>query len=146
MVDAIGGVPMNVPEQTTDKWIGMVIEAGQHTLNGSQVEAYARAIPDSDFGRIQRDNLLVEALRQKLSDPSVWVKIPQLYEQFKDVIVTDLSPQQIINLGCLMKSTPKESILQDEVKSEWTTAGPQGSLLWDSTKVSARLKELGLIQ
>ena len=146
MVDLVGGIPMYVPERTTDPWIGMVIPAGQQTLNGKQVEAYARAIPDSDFGRIQRDNLLVQALRQKLLDPSVWLKIPQLYEQIKGAMVTDLSPEQIVNLACLMKITPKESIIQDEVKPEWTSPGPQGSLLWDSDKVSARLKELGLIR
>lgn len=146
MIDAIGGLPMNVPERITDPWIGMVIEAGQQTLNGNQVEAYARAIPDSDFARIQRNNLLLDALRQKLLDPLVWVKIPQLYQQVSDAIVTDLSPEQVTNLACLMKAIPKESIVQDAVKSEWTTAGPQESLLWDSTKVFARLKELGLIQ
>jgi len=45
-----------------------------------------------------------------------------------------------------MKTTPKESIIQDEVKEEWTSAGPQGSLLWDKMNVFSRLKELGLIQ
>jgi len=146
MIDTIGGVPIDVPERTTDEWIGMVIEAGPQTLNGNQVEAYARAIPDSDFARIQRNSLLLEALRQKLLDPSVWVKIPQLYEQVKEAMVTDLSPEQIIQLSCLMKNLPKESIIQDVVKPEWTTPGPQGSLLWDSTKVLARLKELQLIE
>ena len=146
MVDAIGGVTMNVPNRTTDQWIGMVIQEGQQTLNGKQAAAYARAKPDSDFGRIVRDNLLMDAMRQKLSDPALWVKIPQLYSQFKDVIATDLSPSQIVDLGCMMKSTPKESILQDAVNAKWTKAGPQESLLWDSSKVSARLKELGLTQ
>jgi LCP family protein required for cell wall assembly len=69
MVDTIGGVPINIPVRTTDPVIGMVIPAGQQTLNGAQFVAYARAIPDSDFGRIQRNNLLVSAL-QKASRPS----------------------------------------------------------------------------
>jgi LCP family protein required for cell wall assembly len=146
MIDKIGGLPMYVPERTTDPWIGMVIEAGQQTLSGNQVQAYARAIPDSDFGRIQRNNLLLEALRQKLLDPIVWIMVPQLFQQFSDAIVTDLSPAQITNLACLLKTISKESIIEDEVKPEWTTPGPQQSLLWDKAKVLARLKELELIQ
>jgi anionic cell wall polymer biosynthesis LytR-Cps2A-Psr (LCP) family protein len=123
----------------------MVIPAGQQTLNGVQFVAYARAIPDSDFARIQRNNLLLAALQQKLLDPAVWARIPQLYTQFNEVIATDLSPEQINHLSCLLQEVPKESILQDGVRQEWTSAGPQaGSLLWDKTKVINRLKELGL--
>jgi LCP family protein required for cell wall assembly len=146
MIDTIGGVPMNIPERTTDRWIGMVIEAGPQTLTGTQVQAYARAKPDSDFARIQRNNLLLEAVRQKLVDPLVWVKIPQVYDQVKGAIVTDLSPEQIVHLTCFLKSIPREAIVQDSVKPEWTTPGPDESLLWDKAKVFSRLRELGLIQ
>lgn len=146
MVDLVGGIPVNIPKTTTDPWIGMVIPAGQQTLNGAQFVAYARAIPDSDFGRIQRNNLLVAALREKLLDPGVWAKIPELYTQFNEVITTDLSPEQINHLSCLLKEVPPDAILQDQVRQEWTSPGPQpGSLLWDKTNVLNRLKELDLI-
>jgi LCP family protein required for cell wall assembly len=146
MVDTIGGVPVNIPATITDPWIGMVIPAGQQTLTGTQFIAYARANPDSDFGRIQRNNLLLSALRDKLRDPAMWVRIPQLYAQFSEVIATDLSPEQINHLACLLNEVPQEAILQDSVRQEWTTPGPQhGSFLWDKTIVFNRLKELGLI-
>lgn len=146
MVDAVGGIPINIPQQTTDPWIGMVIPAGPQTLNGVQFVAYARAIPDSDFGRIQRNNLLITALREKLLDPGVWGKIPQLYAQFGETIATDLSPEQINHLSCLLQEVPQEAIVQDQVRQEWTSAGPQQhSLIWDKTAVLNRLKELGLI-
>ena len=146
MVDIVGGIPINIPHETTDPWIGMVIPAGQQTLNGAQFIAYARAMPDSDFGRMQRNNLLLVALQQKLLDPSVWGNIPQLYEQFNEVIATDLSPEQINNLTCLLKEVAPDAIIQDGVKQEWTSPGPQpGSLLWDKTAVLNRMKEMGLI-
>jgi LCP family protein required for cell wall assembly len=146
MVDAIGGIPINIPQQTTDPWIGMVIPAGQQTLNGAQFVAYARAKPDSDFGRIQRNNVLIAALREKLLDPSIWGKIPQLYTQFSETIATDLSPEQINHLSCLLQEVPQDAIIQDQVRLEWTSAGPQpGSFLWEKTMILNRLKELGLI-
>jgi LCP family protein required for cell wall assembly len=145
MVDTIGGVPINIPATITDPWIGMVIPAGQQTLNGAQFVAYARAIPDSDFARIQRNNLLLSALQDRLLDPAVWARVPQLYAQYNDVIVTDLSPEQINHLVCLLGEVPKTSILQESVRQEWTTPGPQqGSYRWDTTLVINRLKELGL--
>jgi LCP family protein required for cell wall assembly len=146
MVDAVGGIPINIPQQTTDPWIGVVIPAGPQTLNGAQFVAYARAKPDSDFGRIQRNNLLLAALREKLLDPTVWGKIPQLYAQFSETITTDFSPEQINHLSCLLQEVPTEAITQDQVRQDWTSPGPQpGSLLWDKTIVLNRLKELGLI-
>lgn len=146
MVDAIGGVPINIPVATTDSASGMVIPAGQQTLNGVQFVAYARAIPDSDFGRIQRNNLLLAALREKLLDPGVWGKIPQLYTQFNEVIATDLSPEQINHLSCLLKEVPNNAIIHDQVRREWTSPGPKpGSLLWNKTNVLNRMKELDLI-
>jgi LCP family protein required for cell wall assembly len=146
MVDAIGGVPINIPARITDPWIGVVIPAGQQTLNGTMFVAYARAIPDSDFARIQRNTLLLSALQDKLRDPAVWVRIPQLYAQFNEVIATDLSPEQINHLACLLQEVPKEAILQDSVRQEWTSPGPQrGSFLWDKTGVLNRLRELGMV-
>lgn len=146
MVDAIGGVPINIPATITDPWIGMVIPAGQQTLNGAQFVAYARAIPDSDFARIQRNTLLLSALQQRLLEPAIWGRIPQLYTQFNEVIATDFSPEQINHLACLLQEVPKEAIVQDAVRQEWTSPGPRpGSLVWDKTNVINRLKELGLI-
>ena len=146
MIDAIGGVPINIPVRTTDPWIGTVIPAGQQTLNGTQFVAYARAIPDSDFGRIERNNLLLKALQQKLLDPNVWIKIPQLYMQFSGVIATDLSPEQMNHLTCLLKEVPPEAVTQEGIRQEWTYPGPQsGSLIWDRVIVLNRLRELGLI-
>ena len=108
----------------------MTIQAGQQTLNGAQFVAYARAIPDSDFGRIQRNSWLLLALQRKLLDPSMWGQIPQLYAQFNDVIATDLSPEQVNHLACLLQEVPNDAVLQDGVRPEWTSAGPQpGSLL-----------------
>jgi LCP family protein required for cell wall assembly len=145
MVDAIGGIPIYIPERVTDPWIGMVFEPGQQTLNGTQVAAYARVKPDSDFGRIRRQQLLLEAARQKLTEPEVWAKIPQLFVQYNQVIATDLSLEQINHLACLMNEVPRESIVFDGVRQEWTSPGPRGSYLWDKSSVLNQLMDLELI-
>jgi LCP family protein required for cell wall assembly len=145
MVDAVGGLPIYIPQRITDPWIGMVFEPGQQTLNGAQVAAYARAKPDSDFGRITRQQGLMEAARQKLTEPAVWAKIPQLYTQFNQVIATDLSLEQINHLACLMNEVPRESIAFEGVRQEWISPGPQGSYLWDKSSVLSQLMGLGLI-
>lgn len=145
MIDAIGGLPINVPERTTDPWSGTVIEAGQQTLTGEQLKAYARAIPDSDFARIQRNNVILLALQQKLLDPSVWTSLPTLYDQYKYVIATDVSPEQILSLFCLLKEVLREEIVMNQVDPAWTAPGPSDSLLWDKGQVIPALKQLDLL-
>ena len=145
IIDNIGGLPINIPVSTTDPYIGVVIPAGQQTLSGAKTVAYARAIPDNDFGRIKRNDLIVMALLQKLLDPAVVQKIPDLYTQFKSVIATDLSLEQINHLACLFKDVPAGSITLDGVSQNWTSAGPQGSLSWNKSLILKRLKELGMI-
>ncbi|HEY2982114.1 MAG TPA: LCP family protein [Anaerolineales bacterium] len=146
MIDAVGGVPIYIPARVTDPWIGMVIEPGQQTLTGAQAAAYARAIPDSDFVRIQRQQLLLEAMRAKLRDPAVWIRIPSLYAQYNQVIATDLSPEQINHLACLLNEVPADSIIQESVDQIWTSPGPvAGSFVWDKNMVTNELRALGLI-
>jgi len=145
IVDAIGGIPINVPERTTDLWRPFVIQAGQQTLTGEQAANYSRAFMDNDFGRIRRNQILLEAMRQKLLDPAVFVKIPALYSQFSAVIITDFTPEQITHLACLLKDVTPDAILQESVRQEWTSPGPRGSLLWNRANVLNRLTELEFI-
>lgn len=158
MIDAIGGIEINVPYEL--KWtdpqtnVTTTFAPGVQTMSGEQVMIYARAIPDSDWARIQRNNVLLDALRTKLLQPATWAKIPDLFRRYttdiadqnlRDVIVTDLTPEQIVNFACLLKEVERKDILLDNVKPEWTSPGPDGSLFWDKDKVQARLRELQLI-
>jgi LCP family protein required for cell wall assembly len=145
MIDTIGGLPINIPEGFTDPHTELEFEAGQQTLDGYQASIYARSYLGSDLSRIQRNNLVIEALRQKLLDPAVWLKIPELYLQFRDAVLTDFSPEQVTHLTCLLQEVAPEAIIQDGVPEEWTSEGPEGSLLWNRTNVLNRLRELEMI-
>lgn len=145
MIDSLGGLPIDVPTRTTDPYIKIVIPAGQQTLTGSQVVAYARAIPDSDFDRIQRNNLILEALQKKILEPSTLTKLPDMLSKFKNAIATDLTTEQIDQLVCVLESAPASSIVHEMVRKEWTMPGPMGSFQWNKAKVEARLKELEYI-
>jgi len=146
MIDAIGGLPIFIPKKISYPGNEIVINEGQQILDGLHVMTYARALPDSDFDRISRNDLILEALRKKILDPTVYIKIPELYKKYKKNVATDLSLEQITHLACLIKNIPTASIIMEGVKPEWTTRGPQNSLLWSKPDVVNRLRELGLIQ
>lgn len=145
MIDAIGGLPINIPADLTDPLTKMEFKAGQQTLTGQQAAVYARAFLGSDLERIQRNNLVIEALRQRLLDPGVWINLPQLFVKFQNAVLTDFSPEQVNHLICLLREVPREAIVQDGIRAEWTNPGPEGSLLWDRERLVGRLRELNLI-
>ncbi len=145
LIDGAGGLTVNVPEKITDPSTGIIIGAGQQVLSGSQVVAFSRAIPDSDFERIKRNDLLLIAIKQKLMQPEMIVKIPDLYNQYNQPIITDLSLEQITQIACLLAKTSEDKIVQDSILPGSTQPGPVGSLLWDKDVVSGMLRNLGII-
>ncbi|SFA74682.1 transcriptional attenuator, LytR family [Amycolatopsis marina] len=81
MVDAVGGVTVNVEEPINDEVLGKVIaETGKVTISGDQALNYVRARhvigdPTSDYGRINRQQEFLQSLlaktmsREVLFDP-----------------------------------------------------------------------------
>lgn len=69
MVDALGGVPIDVPQRVVSTDARLDLEAGKQTLNGAQALGYARLrtaevgdVSGSDLQRITRQQQLMESL------------------------------------------------------------------------------------
>jgi len=145
MIDAVGGLPTKLPMNLTDPITKMEFKAGTQLLTGEQVYIYVKANLGSDLDRIKREELILSSLRSRILDPKIWVKIPGLFLEYQDAVITDLTPEQVNHLICLAKELPKESITQEGIEFDWITPGPDNSLLWDREKVLNRLRELGLV-
>jgi polyisoprenyl-teichoic acid--peptidoglycan teichoic acid transferase len=104
VIDAIGGVEVNVPkamqyDDYTQK-LHIDLQPGLQTLNGDQAEQFARFRHDEygDIGRVQRQQILLKALRQKLSNPAVITKVPQLLDLMERYVDTNLSTEELFSL------------------------------------------------
>ncbi|MBO9555474.1 LCP family protein [Cellulomonas sp.] len=84
MVDAIGGVPICIPNDMTSKDAGLSVKAGNQTLDGSTALAFARArkgkgVGDgSDTNRIGNQQRLVAAMVQEVLSKNVLTDVPKL--------------------------------------------------------------------
>jgi LCP family protein required for cell wall assembly len=72
IVDAVGGVDMDIPEQMHDTKTGATIEAGRQTLDGTQALAFVRmryssATPRSDLDRVVNQRKFIGALASKIA-------------------------------------------------------------------------------
>lgn len=104
LVDLVGGIEIFVPErmyyvdQTQQLYIDL--EEGWQILNGDQAEQFARFRADGqgDVGRVQRQQQLIQALRDRLIHPTVIPKLPEIIQLFQQYVDTNLSPDEMLAL------------------------------------------------
>lgn len=105
IVDAVDGIdvylPYDVEVVTPDYPDGYGVEAGQHHFDGKTALWVARIRQYGTFSRAENQNIIMCALRKKLLSPAIVPAIPQLVKDFQRYVQTDLSPEEINQLGCL---------------------------------------------
>jgi polyisoprenyl-teichoic acid--peptidoglycan teichoic acid transferase len=96
--------------------INVAFDPGCQQLNGERLLQYARtrATENSDLDRARRQQQTIESLRTTVLSAggiqSFLTSIPALWEEMAGSYRTNLSIQQIIQLGWLMNEIPEENI------------------------------------
>jgi polyisoprenyl-teichoic acid--peptidoglycan teichoic acid transferase len=104
LVDLLGGVEVFVPHPMVydddTQNLHIDLEQGWQTLNGDQAEQFARFRSDGngDIGRVQRQQQLIRALRERLTSPSVLPRLPEAIELMQRYIDTNLSLEEMLAL------------------------------------------------
>ena len=116
LIDAVGGVKVYVPKdmQYSDQTQGLEIDLkqGEQLLNGKEAEGFVRYRNDAlgDIGRIQRQQILLKALRKKLQSPTSLWQIPKIWNVLESEVDTDLTQEEIFNLASFSLGVNKEDI------------------------------------
>lgn len=94
LVDIIApdGVPVNVEKDMSEK-IGVTLTKGQQNLNGKELLGYARFRSDAegDFGRVGRQQLVMEILKDELLSFENVPNLPKFIGATEGYIQTDYS-------------------------------------------------------
>jgi hypothetical protein len=77
------------------------LQQGWQTLNGDQAEQFARFRNDGigDVGRVQRQQQLIRALQERLTNPAVLPKVPQIIQLLQTHIDTNLTLNEMLALA-----------------------------------------------
>lgn len=120
LVDAFGGIDMRTPVSVFDARyprpegngnMRLWIPAGQHHFDGHLALAYARSRhQDNDYNRMDRQQLVLLALRQKINPCSVITRLPELLDIAKDTLWTNLPLDEMPNILELGARTKLSSI------------------------------------
>lgn len=144
LVDALGGVNVNIPEDLRGP--SYTFYTGDQLLNGNSALLYVRALPynATEWERMKRQNLVLKALRDEVFSPAILPKIPDLIKIYRTNLVTDLSFAQFADLACLVNQVSLEKFIYSSVSPDMVSPGPQGSMLPDIETVKAFMqKQLG---
>ncbi|MDD5015558.1 MAG: LCP family protein [Atribacterota bacterium] len=125
IIDELGGVEIDVEKEMhyVDKAGGLDINLypGKQILDGEKSLQYIRFRHDKlgDLGRIKRQQKLALAVIEKMMNFDSITKLPQISEEMKGYIETDIKVQDAIALANLFKG-----INQEEFKIETIQARP----------------------
>ncbi len=105
IIDTLGGIDVylaqDVYKRVNDQ-PELFLKAGSHHLNGKQAEILARQrIEIGDYGRINNQTVILKAVAAKLFTPAGLTRVPELFNQLRDNVMTDFSPAEISQLVCL---------------------------------------------
>jgi len=115
MADALGGIEVDVPKRMVyvDNSQGLTIDLhpGVQNLKGRDLEGFLRFRHDEmgDIGRIERQQLALQALFRKLTRPEQLVRLPALLTAAGKDLKTDLGPMELGGLITAMGTTELET-------------------------------------
>lgn len=157
-IDTLGGIQINVPSTINDPtfpdmnygYDPLFIPAGLQTMDGELALKYARTRHvDNDFGRAQRQQQVVLAIREKalsLGVNTLLANAPIFYQQLEQGVRTNMTLDQITRLVKSASDIPAENIQNDVLDYRYlysyTTDNGAQVLVMDNNKSAPLIRQL----
>jgi len=112
LIDAVGGIDIIVEKDMDyeDPWddnggLKIHLEKGPQHLDGqSAIEFVRYRDAEGDAGRVRRQQAFMQAVAEKLSEPTMLLKLPEILSVAKDAVETDLTSAEMLAIAGTLKS------------------------------------------
>ncbi|MEU6217431.1 LCP family protein [Streptomyces sp. NPDC047022] len=147
IVDAVGGVEINIDQGFKDKYSGADFKAGTQTLNGEQALAFVRtrhAFAASDLQRTKNQQKFLSALAHQVATPSTVLNPFKLYPTMSaglDSLTVD-KDMSLWDLGSMFWAMKGVSGGDGKSLNMPISGSTGGNLVWDKAKVKTLVDEL----
>ncbi|MBA3733826.1 MAG: LCP family protein [Actinobacteria bacterium] len=155
LIDNIGGVDINVPDQILSnrfdcpykaagcaRWKGYRFHPGLQHMNGRRALIYSRIREnqldpsESDITRGERQQAVLRAVLHKLLGVGTALKLPFTGEQLLQPLTTDLSAWQFLQLGWVMKRAGQKNALHCRLGGTATSIGGASVIVGTEENIS----------
>lgn len=138
-IDAVGGVDVTVTRAINDptyfdlqeRQVGFYLQPGRYHMEGELALAFVRSrkgIGDSDFTRADRQQQLLEALREKLTAANLLLALPGLLDAVKNAVATDVPSDRIPELAQAVQDADMSQLRRIVLQPpEFMTADPSSA-------------------
>lgn len=143
IIDTVGGLTLNIPVTYDGTPYGMhYFPAGPYHMNGLLALEYAIAPTTFDlWNGLDRQTLVLNTLFQRILSPDVIPQLPALIPQFLQVVTTDLSAQQLLNLACISQQISRDHVVFSGVGPADVTMGAGGILYPNYDSIRAKVRQ-----
>lgn len=143
----IGSIEVDIPEAVHDPSLNLDLEPGLQTISAITAQNYMRYLDEGsslndEWNRFDRQNVIIEGLQQKLTDPAVISIIPGLINDFRDNVITDFSIDDLSNLACAASQIDMENIDFYEVTRNMVRVQNGSMVLLNTQNLRDQLLEL----
>jgi LCP family protein required for cell wall assembly len=152
LVDAVGGVTLDIPQDIKDTKSGANFKKGTQTLNGKQALQFVRtryALAGSDLDRTKNQQKFLNALAKEVATPSTVLNPFKLYPTMSaglDTLIVDkdMSLWDLTSMFWAMKTVSggDGTSMNMPTSGSVTTASGGSAIKWDETKAKQLISEL----
>jgi LCP family protein required for cell wall assembly len=132
VIDALGGITVNVPKPIRsnkfecpfstrarcDRWGGWRFAKGEQEMDGRRALVYARVREnqldpaDNDITRGARQQAVLQAIADEVTSFGTFLRMPFVGDDLVKPLATDLSANELIQLGWVKYRTPSSGLLR----------------------------------
>ncbi|MEV6565797.1 LCP family protein [Streptomyces kronopolitis] len=147
IVDAIGGVDMDIPKAFKDKNSGADFPAGEQTLNGQQALAFVRtrhAFAGQDLDRTKNQQKFLATLASQTATPGTVLNPFKLYPTLSaglDTLIVD-KDMNLFDLGSMFFAMKGVTGGEGKSMNMPISGSTGGNLVWDKAKVQQLVQQL----
>ncbi len=150
LIDAIGGIDVVIEKDMDyeDPWddnggLYIHLDKGPHHLDGKTAMEFVRfRDSEGDAGRVRRQQTFMQACAEKLSDPTMLLKLPEILSAAKDAVETDLTSAEMLAIaGTLKSAEDTHHIKTGTVPGYWQYIGGVSYLVPDVLRLGEVMKQ-----
>jgi polyisoprenyl-teichoic acid--peptidoglycan teichoic acid transferase len=115
VVDLVGGVDVELDRAIRDSRMGLFLEPGTHHLDGERTLMFVRSRygpGNNDFVRARRQQAVIRALAQRVREPAVLVRLPEVLDAGANLVRSDVPVEQLPEILDLLQRSEDASTTQ----------------------------------
>ncbi|QJT02133.1 LCP family protein [Streptomyces asoensis] len=147
IVDSVGGVEIDIPQDIKDTKSGADFKKGKQTLNGEEALAFVRtryALAGSDLDRTKNQQKFLAALANQVATPGTVLNPFKLYPTMSaglDTLIVD-KDMGLYDLGSMFFAMKGVNSGDGKSMNMPISGSTGGNLVWDKAKVKTLVSQL----